>query len=101
MLHHKTGLKFDSLKEVFRIIRAKTDLAPNAAQLFKQLPSVPYRRGDKSLAELTSRFLVDLWARKDFVLNLEEATRDLGKILTIWLFSQAFSYIRHRKAETL
>lgn len=45
-----------------------------------QLEPVSYKRGDKSLAELSSRFLRDLWARTNHVINLETLTVQLGNV---------------------
>lgn len=64
---------------VFRIVRSFANKADDRKDEAQKVPLAPYRRGDKSLAELCGRFLRDLWDKDDFVINLELMTKELSK----------------------
>ena len=65
-----------SLGAVFTVIRG--GCSPGRAEPGRPASPAPYRRCDKSLSTLSARFLANLWHRENFLLNLEELTRQLG-----------------------
>ena len=73
-------------KNIFTVTRSRSN-SPNKYPFFWPLPRLGnkismYKRHDKSLYELSKRFLDRLWDKKDFLINLESMTLELGTNFT-------------------
>lgn len=57
---------------IFRVIRTESPKTTDCRS------PVPYCRGEKSLSELSRRFLAGLWTKENHTINLELLTKELG-----------------------
>ena len=73
-------------QKIFTVTRSRSN-SPNKYLIFWPLlrsgnKISMYKRHDKSLYELSKRFLDRLWDKKDFLINLESMTLELGTNFT-------------------